>query len=316
MFKFLKPQLSAVLLLASMFCSAESLAQAALPQAAGAKPWLNLGRAATDAEVKAWDIDVRADFVGLPKGAGSVSKGEEVWEAKCASCHGTFGESNEVFTPIVGGTTKKDIEVGLVANLTRPDFPQRTTMMKLSTLSTLWDYINRAMPWNARKSLKGRPDVQGELCMNNCKVSAEVASILPEFARNAHGNIAEQNRLVGPSRGADTTKPPLQEPLKVAIASGAAQAPKLAVAAPKSALTLAKEQNCLACHGVEQKMVGPAFREIAARYKGNMKAEATLVSRISQGGSGNWGQIPMPAQPQVSSEDLKTLARWILEGAK
>jgi len=108
-----------------MFCSAESLAQAALPQAAGAKPWLNLGRAATDAEVKAWDIDVRADFVGLPKGAGSVSKGEEVWEAKCASCHGTFGESNEVFTPIVGGTTKKDIEAGLVANLTRPDFPQR-----------------------------------------------------------------------------------------------------------------------------------------------------------------------------------------------
>jgi cytochrome c551/c552 len=368
MFKFLKPQLSAVLLLASMFCSAESLAQAALPQAAGAKPWLNLGRAATDAEVKAWDIDVRADFVGLPKGAGSVSKGEEVWEAKCASCHGTFGESNEVFTPIVGGTTKKDIEAGLVANLTRPDFPQRTTMMKLSTVSTLWDYINRAMPWNAPKSLKvdevyavtayilhlaevlpadftlsdqniadvqkripnrngkvkftglwdlkGRPDVQGELCMNNCKVSAEVASILPEFARNAHGNIAEQNRLVGPSRGADTTKPPLQEPLKVAIASGAAQAPKLAVAAPKSALTLAKEQNCLACHGVEQKMVGPAFREIAARYKGNMKAEATLVSRISQGGSGNWGQIPMPAQPQVSSEDLKTLARWILEGAK
>lgn len=158
--------------------------------------------------------------------------------------------------------------------------------------------------------------MQGELCMNNCKVSAEVASILPEFARNAHGNIAEQNRLVGPSRGADTTKPPLQEPLKVAIASGAAQAPKLAVAAPKSALTLAKEQNCLACHGVEQKMVGPAFREVAARYKGNMKAEATLVSRISQGGSGNWGQIPMPAQPQVSSEDLKTLARWILEGAK
>jgi len=75
MFKFLKPQLSAVLLLASIFCAVESLAQSVLPQAAGAKPWLNLGRAATDAEVKAWDIDVRADFVGLPKGAGSVSKG-------------------------------------------------------------------------------------------------------------------------------------------------------------------------------------------------------------------------------------------------
>ncbi|NCV70982.1 MAG: cytochrome C, partial [Betaproteobacteria bacterium] len=107
--------------------------------AAQTKPWTQIGRAATEAEVKAWDIDVRADFSGLPKGSGSVALGEEVWEAKCSSCHGSFGESNDVFTPIVGGTTKKDIETGLVANLKRSDFPQRTTMMKLSTLSTLWD---------------------------------------------------------------------------------------------------------------------------------------------------------------------------------
>ena len=113
MFKFLKPQLSAVLLLASMFCSAESLAQAALPQAAGAKPWLNLGRAATDAEVKAWDIDVRPDFKGLPKGSGTAARGQGVWESRCASCHGTFGESNEVFTPIVGGTTKRICKQGV-----------------------------------------------------------------------------------------------------------------------------------------------------------------------------------------------------------
>ena len=121
MFKFLKPQVSAVLLLTNFFCSSASIAQpsgnqAAANQVAGnqavvtqavgtqatgaqavgalAKPWLNLGRAATPAEVKAWDIDVRSDFVCLPKGSGSVAKGEEVWEAKCASCHGTFGESN------------------------------------------------------------------------------------------------------------------------------------------------------------------------------------------------------------------------------
>ena len=59
------------------------------------KPWHSIGRDATPAEVKAWDIDVRPDFKGLPKGSGSVTKGEEVWEAKCASCHGIFGESNE-----------------------------------------------------------------------------------------------------------------------------------------------------------------------------------------------------------------------------
>jgi len=77
----------------------------------------NIGRDATPAEVKAWDIDVRPDFKGLPKGSGSVAKGEELWESKCASCHGGFGESNEVFTPLIGGTTKDDIKTGRVKGL-------------------------------------------------------------------------------------------------------------------------------------------------------------------------------------------------------
>ncbi|MDV7401729.1 hypothetical protein RZS08_60480, partial [Arthrospira platensis SPKY1] len=81
------------------------------------KPWHDLGREAKPAEIKAWDIDVRPDFKGLPKGSGSVSLGEQVWEAQCASCHGIFGESNEVFTPIVGGTTQEDIKRGRVKNL-------------------------------------------------------------------------------------------------------------------------------------------------------------------------------------------------------
>ena len=110
-----------------------------------------IGRAALPAEIKAWDIDVRPDFTGLPPGSGSVAKGQEVWESKCASCHGTFGESNEVFSPLVGGTTADDIKTGHVKALREP--VSRTTMMKVSSVSTLWDYINRAMPWNAPKSL-------------------------------------------------------------------------------------------------------------------------------------------------------------------
>ena len=112
-----------------------------------------VGRKATPDEIKAWDIDVRPDFKGLPKGSGSVAKGMEVWEAKCASCHGVFGESTDVFTPIAGGTSKEDMKTGRVANLARQDFPQRTTMMKVATVSTLWDYINRAMPWTNPKTL-------------------------------------------------------------------------------------------------------------------------------------------------------------------
>jgi cytochrome c len=94
---------------------------------------------------------VRPDFEGLPPGRGSVARGAEVWEAKCASCHGTFGESNEVFAPIVGGTTAQDIQVGLASGLLKDG--GRTTLMKVPTLSTLWDYINRAMPWTAPRSL-------------------------------------------------------------------------------------------------------------------------------------------------------------------
>ena len=112
-----------------------------------------IGRSPTPAELKAWDIDVRADFTGLPPGAGSVALGDSVWEAKCALCHGAFGESNEVFMPLVGGTTRADIEAGRVASLADGSYPHRTTLMKVSKLSALWDYIHRAMPWNAPKSL-------------------------------------------------------------------------------------------------------------------------------------------------------------------
>jgi len=127
-----------------------ALAASSTALAGGLYP--GIGRAATSAEVAAWDIDVRPDFKGLPPGSGSVAQGQKVWEAKCESCHGTFGESNEVFTPIVGGTTADDIRTGHVKSLSNPEV-QRTTLMKLATLSTLWDYIRRAMPWNAPKSL-------------------------------------------------------------------------------------------------------------------------------------------------------------------
>ncbi|MFL2503232.1 MAG: c-type cytochrome [Luminiphilus sp.] len=112
-----------------------------------------LGRPATEGEVSAWDIDVRPDFVGLPPGSGDVWAGEEIWLDQCASCHGDFGDSNEIFAPLVlGNITEEDIASGRVASLTDPAVT-RTTLMKVPTLSTLWDYIHRAMPWSAPKTL-------------------------------------------------------------------------------------------------------------------------------------------------------------------
>jgi cytochrome c551/c552 len=355
----MKPFMRTPILLAAAFIAGAAFAQT--------PPWHDMGRAATKAEVKAWDIDVRPDFKGLPKGSGTVAQGEQVWEAQCASCHGSFGESNEVFTPIVGGTTKADIERGRVKNLEPGSiFPQKTTMMKVATLSTLWDYINRAMPWNAPKTLttdevysvtayilslaevvpaeftlsdqniaevqkrlpnrngmvfheplwklQGKGDVKNVACMKDCPVESTIRSSLPDFARDAHGNIQEQNRVIGPVRGADTTKPAPKGPL----ASAPPPAAVVVAAAPvvKDTKALLAANSCTACHGMSNKIVGPGFNEILAKHKGKADLEAYLVGKIQGGSSGVYGAVPMPPQPQLSAADARSIAKWIADGAK
>ncbi len=336
-----------------------------------------VGRDATPKEVAAWDIDVRPDFKGLPAGSGSVAKGQDVWEAKCAHCHGIFGESNEVFSPLIGGTTAEDIKTGRVANLTRTDFPGRTTIMKVATVSTLWDYINRAMPWTNPKTLTteevyavtgfllnlagvvpdnfvlsdkniaevqkrmpnrngmttahamwpgkefggtAKPDTHNVICMKDCVPEPKVASFLPDFARNAHGNLSEQNRMVGQQKGADTSKPEGSSgktsttPTASAVPATSAAAPAKATdgkADTKAVMALLSKNTCTACHGVDKKIVGPGFNDIAKKYAGKVDY---LAGKIKSGGSGVWGPIPMPAQ-NIGEADAKIIANWIASGA-
>lgn len=75
---------------------------------------------------------------------------------------------------------------------------------------------------------------------------------------------------------------------------------------------LAQKNGCLACHGVGNKIVGPAYQDVAKKYKGQKDGEATLVGNIKKGGSGKWGPVPMPAQAALSDADAKKLAKWIL----
>jgi cytochrome c len=75
---------------------------------------------------------------------------------------------------------------------------------------------------------------------------------------------------------------------------------------------IAQKNNCLGCHAVSQKLVGPSFKEVAAKYKGDANAEATLMAKVKSGGTGVWGSIPMPAQSQLSDADLKTVVDWVL----
>ncbi|HJU99014.1 MAG TPA: c-type cytochrome [Burkholderiaceae bacterium] len=77
-------------------------------------------------------------------------------------------------------------------------------------------------------------------------------------------------------------------------------------------LDLAKSKNCLACHAVSTKLVGPAYKDVAAKYAGQKDAEAKLVQKVLKGGSGAWGAIPMPANPQVTEAEAHTLVKWVL----
>jgi cytochrome c len=77
-------------------------------------------------------------------------------------------------------------------------------------------------------------------------------------------------------------------------------------------LDLAKSKNCLACHSVQNKIVGPAYKDVAAKYAGQKDAENKLVQKVMKGGSGVWGTVPMPANTQVTEAEAHTLVKWVL----
>ena len=89
----------------------------------------------------------------------------------------------------------------------------------------------------------------------------------------------------------------------------------LAAAAPLPAQAqeeLAKKHNCLACHATDKKLVGPSYKEVAAKYRHDPAAEAKLFDKVKKGGQGVWGQVPMPPNTQVPDADVKALVKWIL----
>ena len=86
-----------------------------------------------------------------------------------------------------------------------------------------------------------------------------------------------------------------------------------AVSLPASAnQELAQKSGCMTCHGVDKKIIGPSYHDVAAKYKGNKGAEADLIKKVKAGGKGVWGEIPMPPNAHVSDADIKTLVQWIL----
>ena len=337
---------------------AASLVAVASAFAQGERPRFGFGVPAMPQDIATWDIDVRPDGHGVKKGRGTVQQGQAVYDAKCAVCHGTFGESNS-YLVIAGGVEPEDLKTGRAAGLKSGEV--RTVGTKLNYATTLWDYIYRAMPWTAPQSLtidenyavtayvlhlneivpadfelnertiltvqmpnrngfttnhgmgsvKGKPDVQGTLCMKDCAGPVKVTSTLPDYARNAHGNLAEQKRDMGPFRGIDTR---IYEPggARVAVADIEGKAPAQGGIDAQELIT---RNACVVCHAVNARIVGPSFAEISARYTSRYavraEAETLLLNKIKAGGSGVWGPVPMPPQSNVKDDEMKTIVKWI-----
>jgi len=288
------------------------------------------GKPASAAEIAGWDIDVRPDGTGLPEGRGSVADGQAIYDAKCASCHGTFGESTD-YMAIAGG-------VGSLAS----DSPMRTTGSKLNYATTLFDYIRRAMPFNAPKSLtadevyaltayvlnlndilpadavldrrsivvvrmpnrdgfttrhgfmraNGKPDTHAKACMAKCADEVHLLSQIPDYARDSHGDLAQQTGRV-----------------RADVATGGAEA---SPATSPAAAELAAHVGCLACHGVANSVVGPAFDDVARRYRNEPGAKAMLLRKVQAGGAGSWGSVAMPPQ-RAPERDIRAIIDWILD---
>ena len=134
--------------------------------------------------------------------------------------------------------------------------------------------------------VKGKGDVANIACMKDCATEVKLASSFPESARELHGDPAAQNRTLG---------------LKLVAAE-----------TPMDVAELAKRKACLACHGIDKRIVGPAFKEVAAKYKGEPGIEAKLVQKLRRGSSGVWGPIAMPPNPELAQTDAAALIQWVL----
>jgi S-disulfanyl-L-cysteine oxidoreductase SoxD len=156
-----------------------------------------------------------------------------------------------------------------------------------------------------------KPDTQGSDCMSNCKVEPNVASFIPDYARNAHGNLAEQNRTFGNARGAITAS------AGVSISSAAT---KNVVNLENTTLkstdisAILNKYACSACHGIDNKLVGPSFKDIAAKQGARADAVAYLSGKIKNGSTGVYGNLPMPPQ-SLGEAELADIVRWIVSGA-
>jgi cytochrome c len=151
-------------------------------------------------------------------------------------------------------------------------------------------------------------------------LAEERADVLERIAPIGKVNVegAAQPAAAPAAEAVAAEAPAAEAPAAEAAVSEApaVQAAAPATAAPAAAgdpLALATQSGCMACHQVETKVVGPAYKEVAAKYKGDAAALDMLIGKVKGGGVGTWGPIPMPPNAHVSDENIRTIVSWVLE---
>jgi cytochrome c551/c552 len=219
----------------------------------------------------------RVAFADAKAAAGVLKSGEETYKAVCAACHaqGIAG------APKVGDNAAwaAHIKEGLAA------------------------LAKNAI--NGVQSPKGvMPPRGGNPTLSDWEVTAAVVYM----ANQSGASFKEPAKPAAPAAAATpAAAPAAAAPTQVA---SAAAPPAAAPAANASALL--EKNGCLACHALDKKVLGPSYKEVAAKYAGDKNAAATLEKKVKAGGVGTWGQVPMPPHPQISDADLATMVKYIL----
>lgn len=294
--------------------------------------YYGLGKPATKSEIAGWDIDVRPDGQGLPEGSGSVSHGEELYDAKCASCHGAFGEGEGRWPKLAGG-------MGTL-NKAKPD---KTVGSYWPYASTLWDYIHRAMPFTEPQSLTAdetysltayvlylngiveedfelthdnftqiempnkdgfyvdnRPDVKNPACMENCKdpKTIKITSAIKGITPLDHVNKKQKSNEKKSSEH------------EVQNANKQAQVSK------ETSIKIGRDiygNSCAICHG--QGVAGaPKFGDKQAWESRITQGFEVLKQHALEGYTGESGVMPAKGgNPSLTEQEISAAVFYMIE---
>lgn len=290
------------------------------------------GKPATQEEIAGWDIDVRPDGKGLPDGSGSVSYGEELYDAKCASCHGAFGEGKGRWPKLAGGFD----------TLTHAK-PEKTVGSYWPYASTLWDYIHRAMPFTQPQSLTidetysltayilylngiveddfeltqsnfteiqmpnkdgfyidNRPDVKNPACMKNCKdpKTIKITSAIKGITPLDH--VAEKQKSNEKNSSAAKT-------------SDSKEQDKISL---EDQIRIGRKvygNSCSICHG--QGVAGaPIFGDKVAWESRTTQGFEVLKKHALEGFTGESGVMPAKGgNPSLTAQEIGAAVSYMIE---